>query len=137
MDYDAHTVTIVGLEDLQVKQVLGRHGDPLANGTALHPAIAASQFAMDTAKFGNPASAAFIDGVAYVADGEDYVEQVDRIEAWTLDTAGTAVDDSEDSVQWVLPQKPPSKRTVEDQIFRTPHSIVYHQPSDKLIIGDW
>jgi len=49
-------------------------------------------------------------------------------------TSGTALTTTADSVKWVYPVEPPSSRT--QQVFRTPHSIVYHQPSGKLFVGD-
>lgn len=134
-DYDALTVSIVGLEDFKVKQVLGRYGDDAPVSSLVRPAVPASQFKVDRAKFGNPAGIAFDNTTAYISDGEDYLQQINRISAWTLDR-GMAVDNSPRSVQWVLPQKPPSERTADEQLFRTPHSIVYDAPSGKLLVGD-
>jgi hypothetical protein len=132
-DYETFTVTVMTL-DGKILQVLGRDGDPkAAPGSPLKPAIPASQTAVDSAKFGNPAGIAFFEDTVFISDGEDYSQQINRVAAWQLDeTTGTA----QHSARWIFPEKPPVQRTPQEQVFRTPHSIVYHKPSGKLFVGD-
>merc|ERR1719464_275244 len=116
MDYENHSIALFSL-----------------NGTLLEimgtPGVPASQTEPDLKKFGYVSHVAFREGMAYVADGERAAGMVNRLTSFDASLSGTPA-----GPLLVNPSLPPAKRIMET--FLTPHSIIYDQPTDLLLVGD-
>lgn len=109
MDFFNHTVLSFNLQG----QLLGKAG---RSGVA----------SADPDKFGSVADAAFRKGSAFFSDGDGGSNN--RIERWA------AASGKPEHVEWVAPATPPSQRKTEE--YMNPHSICYHETSDRLIVAD-
>mmetsp|Transcript_8867 Transcript_8867/g.22969 ORF Transcript_8867/g.22969 Transcript_8867/m.22969 type:complete len:376 (+) Transcript_8867:70-1197(+) len=76
--------------------------------------------------FGNVADAAFRGGSAFFSDGDGGEDN--RIERWA------AASGRPEHIEWVSPVAPPAGR--KKQSFDNPHSVCWHETSDRLIVAD-